>query len=163
MSSSNLTFFQPSFPSHLHRLQEALQRNAELSSGKETQPRTTLQVIYDVHNGDKRPANLVRSFGELYSVARLETLDALDTIGELSDADELKNKLLFSVVVLSFRSATSCLDKIREQIRRILQLRPGSAVAKEMENAFNTYMRRACDTFDLSKNVEVNLKTHYLQ
>ena len=57
---------------------------------------------------------------------------------------------------LSFRSATACLDKIRDQMRRILQLRVSSAVAKEMENAFNTYMRRACDTFDLEKNVEVS-------
>ena len=67
-------------------------------------------VIYDVQNGDKRPANLVRSFGELYSVARLETLDDLDTIDELVDADELKNKLLFSVVVVSFNLKV-CIEK----------------------------------------------------
>lgn len=86
--------------SFLFRLQEALQRNAELSSSP-AEERTTLQVIYDVQNGDKRPANLVRNFGELYSVSRLETLDCLDAINELIDADELKNKLLFSVVVVS--------------------------------------------------------------
>ena len=62
----------------------------------------------------------------------------------------------FCLFKLSFRSATACLDKIRDQMRRILQLRVSSAVAKEMENAFNTYMRRACDTFDLEKNVEVS-------
>ena len=28
---------------------------------------------------------------------------------------------------------------------------------KEVETAFLTYMRRACDTFDLTKNIEVNL------
>ena len=47
-------------------------------------------------------------------------------------------------------------------MRRILQLLgTGSethAAAQEMENAFNTYMRRACDTFDLDKNVEVSLE-----
>ena len=77
-----------------------MQRNAELASNS-LNAVSTVSVIYDVHNGDRRPANLVRSFGELYSVARLETLDALDAIGELVDADELKNKLLFSVVVVS--------------------------------------------------------------
>ena len=105
----------------LLRLQEALQRNAELalppsgysssngeimasstSSSSRSSSTTTLQVIYDVHNGDKRPAALVRNFGDLYSVARLETLDALDAIEDLIDADELKNKLLFSVVVVSY-------------------------------------------------------------
>ena len=106
----------------MFRLQEALQRNAELAlaplsgysanggggnsetlaSSPRSNSTTTLQVIYDVHNGDKRPAALVRNFGDLYSVARLETLDALDAIEDLIDADELKNKLLFSVVVVSY-------------------------------------------------------------
>ena len=64
------------------RLQEALQRNAELAlapSGysangeimvapaaaalsSRSSSTTTLQVIYDVHNGDKRPANLVCTY-----------------------------------------------------------------------------------------------------
>ena len=90
--------------------------------------------IYNASNGiDKRPADLVRRFGELYSMARLDTLDALDNVNELdqfftsqsssnssvsssssnhssinevtsrksSSSEELKNKLLFSVVVVS--------------------------------------------------------------
>ena len=32
---------------------------------------------------------------------------------------------------------------------------------KEMETAFLTYMRRACDTFDLSKNIEVSYFVSY--
>ena len=35
---------------------------------------------------------------------RLDTLDDLDSIAELKDADELKNKLLFSVIVVSQNS-----------------------------------------------------------
>ena len=90
--------------------------------------------IYNASNGiDKRPADLVRRFGDLYSMARLDTLDALDNVDELdqfvtsqaspnssvsstssvhssiiagasrtkSTSEELKNKLLFSVVVVS--------------------------------------------------------------
>ena len=90
--------------------------------------------IYNASNGiDKRPADLVRRFGDLYSMARLDTLDALDNVNELdqfftsqsssnssvssassnhssiiegtsrtkSSSEELKNKLLFSVVVVS--------------------------------------------------------------
>ena len=73
----------------------------------------------------------------------------------MSKSSVFTNFLSF-LFYLSFSSATACLDKIRDQMRRILQLRVSSAVAKEMENAFNTYMRRACDTFDLEKNVEVS-------
>ena len=82
---------------------------------------SSMVVIYDVQNGDKRPANLVRSFGELYSVARLETLDDLDTIDELVDADELKNKLLFSVVVVSFNLRESALKKIYSSAQKALK------------------------------------------
>lgn len=45
--------------------------------------------------------DLVRRYGELYSLVRLETLDALDRLPELVNSEELKNKLLFSVVVVS--------------------------------------------------------------
>ncbi len=45
-------------------------------------------------------SRLVSRYGELYSQLRLETLDALDRIPELVNSEELKNKLLFSVVVV---------------------------------------------------------------
>ena len=50
---------------------------------------------------DQRPASLVAKYGELYSQLRLETLDELDKMPELINSEELKNKLLFSVVVVS--------------------------------------------------------------
>ena len=50
---------------------------------------------------DERPAHLVRRYGELYSQMRLETLDALDKLPQLVNSDELKIKLLFSVMVVS--------------------------------------------------------------
>lgn len=49
---------------------------------------------------DERPAHLVRKYGELYSQLRLETLDTLDQLPQLVSSDELKIKLLFSVVVV---------------------------------------------------------------
>lgn len=49
----------------------------------------------------RRPCALIRKFGDLYSQARVDTLDSLDLIEQLKDADELKAKLLFSVVVVS--------------------------------------------------------------
>jgi hypothetical protein len=45
--------------------------------------------------------SLVRRYGNLYAQARVDTLDALDALPSLKDADELKSKLLFSVVVVS--------------------------------------------------------------
>lgn len=146
---------------------------------------------------DQRPGALVKRYGELYSQMRLETLDALDKLPELVNSEELKNKLLFSVVVVStlfkfiqfsriknffffqlaFRSVTSSISTKREQIRRILQLPPpppssevgtaptmagsvstsGNPAARDMEDAITSYLRRATENFDLSKNVEVKM------
>lgn len=51
-------------------------------------------------SGEQR-ANLIRSYGNLYSQSRVETLEYLDKLEELRGADELKSKLLFSVIVVS--------------------------------------------------------------
>ena len=70
---------------------------------------------------------------------------------------------------LSFRSVQSTVETKRDQVRRILQLPPSSSspsssdtetsAAREMETAVTAYLRRATDTFDLSKNVEVRKQT----
>ena len=57
---------------------------------------------------DKRPAALVRKYGELYAQTRLETLESLDKLKELNNHDDLKSKLLFSVIVVSQLLAVSC-------------------------------------------------------
>ena len=117
-------------------------------------------------------AELIKRYGELYAQMRLETLDALDKMAELVNSEELKNKLLFSVVVLAFRSVTSTVEAKREQVRRILQIPPVQVdeqdlciedsegeqrkAAAELEQAISAYMRRATRNFDLSKNVEVS-------
>ena len=46
------------------------------------------------------------------SKLRLDTLDALDELKELSSAEELKNKLLFSVVVVSNQQSTIIIIEI---------------------------------------------------
>ena len=54
---------------------------------------------------------LVASYVQLYSQARLDTLDALDKLVELRQAEELKSKLLFSIIVVSSQ-AISCLSHL---------------------------------------------------
>ena len=50
-----------------------------------------------------------------------------------------------------------------DQVRRILQLPPSSTgltvepAVKELQEALTAYLRRATETFDLSKNVEVRI------
>ena len=56
--------------------------------------------------GDNRPTQLVRRYSNLYSETRVEAFDALDDLPEMAEFDDLKGKLLFSVVVVS-RGVTS--------------------------------------------------------
>jgi hypothetical protein len=50
---------------------------------------------------DRSAASLVRKYGELYAQTRLDTLESLDRLAELEGLDDLKSKLLFSVIVVS--------------------------------------------------------------
>ena len=64
---------------------------------------TTLQGETDrARVGQERMvASLVRKYGELYAQTRLETMEGLDSLVELDGLDDLKSKLLFSVIVVS--------------------------------------------------------------
>jgi len=134
-------------------LKEALEKEKRKKKAEEKKTHT-------LSPADKRPAALVRKYGELFAQNRLETLESLDRLKELEEHDDLKSKLLFSVIVLSFRSVSATVDTKREQVRRILQLPPSSTgltvepAVKELQEALTAYLRRATETFDLSKNVE---------
>ena len=52
--------------------------------------------------GGARATQLVRRYGNLYSEARLDALDALDSLDEVSQFDDLKVKILYSVLVVGF-------------------------------------------------------------
>ena len=97
-------------------------------------------------SGSQKPRQgqerLVASYVTLYSQARLDTLDALDKLGELRQAEELKSKLLFSIIVvsclslksqstlthndilsqLSFRSVTKTLAEVKNKVYSVLQV-----------------------------------------
>lgn len=85
------------------RLADEKHRSLTLEKMASIQKQKTLPKVGGGYSTlDERPANLVKRYGELYSQLRLETLDALDKLPALVNSDELKIKLLFSVVVVSF-------------------------------------------------------------
>jgi len=72
----------------LYRLAEQAQRQLE-KGGK-----------FEDLNQISRPTELIRLYNSLYSQGRIDALDALDNIREMTEAEDLKSKLLFSVVVV---------------------------------------------------------------
>ncbi|EZA52586.1 hypothetical protein DMN91_002037 [Ooceraea biroi] len=70
---------------------------------------------------------LTERYAALYSQANLHTLDALDALESLKDAPDLKAKILYSVVVLSWRLAGMVQTSRRLQTLKILN---GAAAAQ---------------------------------
>lgn len=56
---------------------------------------------FESTSSEQQRSDLIQSYGGLYTQSRVETLDWLDKLDELRGADELKSKLLFSVIVVS--------------------------------------------------------------
>ena len=84
------------------RLADEKHRSLTLEKVASIQKQKSLPKVNGGYSAlDERPAHLVRRYGELYSQLRLETLDSLDKLPPLVNSDELKIKLLFSVVVVS--------------------------------------------------------------
>lgn len=138
-------------------------------------------LIYRELSGSR----LVRCYGNLYSQGRVETLEKLDTLPQLVDATELKSKILFSVVVVSykkknswefsltepfysifvlvylqlaFRSTQAMLNQKKEQVKRLLFYpTPSSSAHVELEASICSYLRRTVDTFDLTQCIEVKI------
>ncbi|GAB6027675.1 hypothetical protein CHUAL_001915 [Chamberlinius hualienensis] len=127
----------------------------ERLAGQTWKMATEMGDLTDTGN-DKRPTALIRRYGSLYTNGRTNTLDALDQIPELNDADELKTKLLFTVIVLAFRSVTKRIREIKDAITHLLQMpEPHEDLyAAEMEVAISNYLKKTTDRFDIKKVVE---------
>lgn len=112
--------------------------------------------------GENRPSQLVQRFRDLYSEGRLDAYDALDEIPEISEFDELKGKLLFSVVVLAFRSAQHSLEQVTETMTQVLRLPSaddsGAEAADPMitrvRDVVDSYLQQSINTYDISSIVQ---------
>ncbi|XP_076373021.1 uncharacterized protein LOC143257880 [Tachypleus tridentatus] len=115
----------------------------------------------NVSLGDKRPTALIRRYGNLYAQARVDALDSLENLPELQYADELKSKILFSVVVLAFSSVQNTITAIKNKVRNTLHIPQvvmrdlNSEIAiKEVEASVDLYLKATVNTFNIDPNVE---------
>ena len=102
----------------------------------------------------------MRKYGELYAQTRLETLESLDKISDLDSHDDLKSKLLFSVIVVSRKNwwnihqiAAKYFDNYSKKCLAKYSIFSVSVVGKH--NNIQTF-EKLMDTFD------VDLKSDYL-
>jgi len=138
----------------LYRLAEQAQRQLE-KGGK-----------FEDLNQISRPTELIRLYNSLYSQGRIDALDALDNIREMTEAEDLKSKLLFSVVVvckifyiktqivfllkLAFRHAQNHAKEIRNKVKQILQLTNDKS-SVTLEETIEKYLRSTILKYDVGK------------
>ncbi|KAL5020864.1 hypothetical protein ScPMuIL_000019 [Solemya velum] len=115
----------------------------------------------DLSLGENRPTELIKRFSSLYSESRVDALDALDEIQQLEEMGVLKGKILFSIVVLSFRAVQQALDDLRGKLRHVLNLPlpmagldNGDSAAMEMEGHVDSYLQKTVGRFDLSSSID---------
>ncbi|XP_049859153.1 uncharacterized protein LOC126353934 [Schistocerca gregaria] len=150
----------------VQNLQEELsQSDARLRIALEMEQRLRERLAMATHsdNGSLSVSSvgeqLVHCYRDLYQSARVDTLDALDSLPLLKDADELKSKILFSVIVLAFRSTQSLLALKKDHVQRVLHIPQRGSAQHEaavigLEAAISLYLRQTAQDFDLSRNVE---------
>jgi len=72
-----------------------------LSEQARRQLEKTSTKFEDLNLGERRPTQLIRRYGNLYSEGRLDALDALDDVAEMMQFNDLKGKLLLTILVVS--------------------------------------------------------------
>lgn len=125
------------------------------------------QAVEDLSLGAVRPTSLVRAYDDLYREGRVDSLDALDALPELSGLDILKMKILFSVIVLAFRCVHQHLHELRMKLRHLLCLpvpptliapmsetlavSPLNAdgISAQMEDHISKYLTHTVDSYDV--------------
>ncbi|KAK3094616.1 hypothetical protein FSP39_004077 [Pinctada imbricata] len=115
----------------------------------------------DISHDAPRTSDHVRQFGNLYTESRMEALDSLDKMPQFGELSVLKEKILFSVVVLSFRATQQAVHELRGKVRHILNLphpdvrsSASDVISQHMEQHVTDYLRRSADRFDVSQTVK---------
>jgi hypothetical protein len=79
-----------------------------------------------------RSTTLISRYNDVFNDDRQVVLDALDQLPGISSSDdELKEKLLFSIIVLCFRTVDQSLLKLKDDTRRLLEPRGEEVVGSE--------------------------------
>lgn len=94
---------------------------------------------------------LIEEYQTLFKVSRAETLKALT----VEIADSVKLKILFSIVVLAFRSCHSLRERKILEVRRTLNAFDSSGknneILNQLENSIKSFLLSTCQVFPLTE------------
>ncbi|ESO95156.1 hypothetical protein LOTGIDRAFT_189026 [Lottia gigantea] len=117
--------------------------------------------------GSKRPTELIRLYGNLYTDGRLDALDALDDLKDLEELSILKTKILFSIIVvfffhlifqLTFRSTEELLETTKSKLRELLNIpndvTESDKLSLDIQKHLDHYLQQTFDRFELDSHVK---------
>ncbi|XP_045190612.2 uncharacterized protein LOC123547512 isoform X2 [Mercenaria mercenaria] len=168
----NLGDEQKAMEHELHILRGQLEKSQEMVKHLQEREKQCLAKISELQLQIQTPASdqgaanrvrdLIAAFRNLYSNDREQALQALNNLPELKEVHSLKGKILFSVVVLAFRSVQQMIQELRGKLRHTLKLpvpnapmvTPSDPVAMEMEQHIEDYLCKASQRFEISQCVQ---------
>lgn len=101
----------------------------------------------DLSAGVCRPSLLVERYDNLYTQTRLDAMDELDEVESLEKLDEnsdIKNKILFSVIVVAFRTVQHTLAEKKHKLKKLLDIpdeKTKEEHAQDIQDRINDYFR----------------------
>lgn len=168
----NLGDEQKAMEHELELLRGQLEKSQEMVKHLQDREKQCLAQISELQLQIHSPSNdqeavnrvqeLIEGFRHLYYHDREQALEALNSLPELKEVHSLKGKILFSVVVLAFRSVQQMIQELRGKLRHLLKLpvpnapmvAPSDPVAMEMELNVENYLCKASQRFEISQCVQ---------
>ncbi|KAL9984073.1 hypothetical protein ACROYT_G006329 [Oculina patagonica] len=102
----------------------------------------------DLSAGECRPSALVERYDNLYTQTRLDAMDELDEVESLEKLDEngdIKNKILFSVIVVAFRTVQHALTEKQHKLKKLLDIpdeETKAEQAQDIQDRITDYFRQ---------------------
>ncbi|OWF41479.1 uncharacterized protein LOC110462275 [Mizuhopecten yessoensis] len=117
--------------------------------------------IEETGNGFALSQEWVGHYAALYSHGRLDAMATLDRLKPLDNLMALKDKIIFSVMVLAFRATQQSVHEIRGKLRHLLNLphpdirsKAQIPVQQQMDCQIGQYLTATADNFDLSDVIQ---------
>ncbi|XP_066913382.1 uncharacterized protein [Clytia hemisphaerica] len=98
----------------------------KLRSGQDIQNGVAMGGKFEnISQGGTRPSQIIEQYGQLYSQGRLNAMDDLDQIAGLSKYGkhtEMKQKILYGIMVASYKVSYEYLTKLKNNIKRLMDI-----------------------------------------
>lgn len=112
-------------------------------------------------NGFAQSHEWIGHYAALYSHGRIDALNMLNRLEQLDNLTALKDKIIFSVIVLAFRATQQSVHEMRGKLRHLLNLphpdirsNAPNPVQQQMDRQIGQYLSATADRFDLSDVVK---------